>query len=282
MGEGLRNARDNCKACGNYGGSAVRTRSHMEPIDALRVGARALGLVGLTGLSLSVFEADNLLHGGKDEDARFAAHRQRWIDGMVRLLGLRIETMGAHPLPPPTGGRLVLSNHRSALDIAVLMHHFPSYFLSRGDIADWPILGPAARRAGTIFVDREAGQSRVNAVRVIRSNLAKGRTITAFPEGTTFPGDEVRELHPGSLLSTRDLDVEIVPVGLAYEHGVEYTESSFTEHLAKVAKRGSTRVVANIGTPFRTKKAPRELAKDLRVTIQTLVHEARERLESTR
>lgn len=249
-----------------------------EMADRARVLGRAAGLFGVTALSLAAYEGAGAIFSKERQAAHLIERRDAWLKAVISILGLDIHSVGAAHATPPPRARLVVANHRSALDIAVVMKLFPGHFLSRGDIAGWPVLGRAAKQVGTIFVDRAAGQSRAQAVRMIRSLLENQVNVMVFPEGTTHAGDEVREFHAGSFLALRDLDAEVVPVGLAYEPGVEYIEPTFTAHLDKVARRPRTRVVASVGQAIDSKTPPRELAKVAREQVQNLVHEARAEL----
>jgi 1-acyl-sn-glycerol-3-phosphate acyltransferase len=179
------------------------------------------------------------------------------------------------PPAPAKTARLVVSNHRSALDIAILIRHFGGNILSRGDVASWPLLGKVARRAGTIFVDRGEGGKRASAARAVRRRLADGATVTVFPEGTTFGDDEVRPFHAGVFAAAKGLDVEIVPVGMAYEAGAEYQEKTFLAHLGKTAARASTRVVMQIGEPLVVGAETRATSEACRAAVQKAVRAAR-------
>jgi 1-acyl-sn-glycerol-3-phosphate acyltransferase len=56
-------------------------------------------------------------------------------------------------------GRLFVMNHRSGLDIPITLAFFEATIVSRADLARWPVIGVAARRVGTLFVDRASRQS---------------------------------------------------------------------------------------------------------------------------
>ena len=209
-------------------------------------------------------------------DELFDRYMRRWARGLMWINRVRFEVHGV--LPPSSGPRLVVSNHRSALDIPLLLTHFGGSVLSRSDIADWPLLGRAARKARTIFVDRESVRSGVQAIRGIREQLKSGRTVTIFPEGTTLPGDRVGSFSGGAFSAIRGLDVELLPVGLAYTEGTEYVEDSFLEHASAIASRSSTRVVAVVGEPRRVQGKADEVARLLQESVQGLVGEAREKM----
>ena len=199
-----------------------------------------------------------------------------WSRGLLRTGGVELEVLGNAPARS-NKARLIVANHRSALDIPILLHLFGGSIVSRGDLANWPLLGAAARSAQTIFVDRESGTSRLGALRAIREQLARGRTVTVFPEGGAFPGDEIRPFHPGSLAATRGLDVEVLPVGFAYPIGSEFVEDSFLDHAQNLAMRPSTRVVLAVGSPVQCDTTPAKFATFLQEQVQELTQQARAR-----
>lgn len=204
---------------------------------------------------------------------------RNWARGVLRIFGVQLTLEGPAP-PLPRGARLVVSNHRSPLDILTLISLFGGRILSRADLARWPIVGAAARQAGTIFVDRESDASGARAIRTIRRHLAAGSTITVFPEGTTYPGDEVRPFRPGAFLPLRGLDVELFPVGLAYPAGIEFWQESFVEHVGRVATRPVTRVVACCGVGRKAEGSAGQLAEEARAEVQALTTRARRRFEA--
>lgn len=239
-----------------------------------RRGARALGFGGATAALLGAYEIHRRALPQSAHEALLARYRVAWLDLTLRLFGV---DLGVSPAPPPAArrARLAVSNHRSALDIAIMLRLFGGNIVSRADLARWPLLGAVARVGGTIFVEREAGMSRVAAARAVRRRLSEGGTVVVFPEGTTYEGDEVRPFHAGLFAALKGLDAEVVPVGLAYEPGAEFGDESFLEHLASTASRPRTRVVARIGTPRVLVGEPRAQAEDLRAEVQRLVREAR-------
>lgn len=202
-----------------------------------------------------------------------------WAGRALSVGGIR--PVLATPLPPDAErARLVVSNHRSAADILLLLSLVGGQFLSRSDLADWPVIGPAAKNAQTLFVDRQSEHSGAAAIRLIRSRLKAKQSILVFPEGTTYCGDEVRPFRPGAFVAARGLEVEILPVGLAYPEGAEWWKQAFMSHLKVLSARPSTRVGVAVGEPLipgREKTA--ELAERLRERVQELTHRARSELE---
>ena len=174
----------------------------------------------------------------------------------------------------------VVCNHRSALDILLLCAHFGGALLSRADLAKWPMIGFVARRAGTIFVEREATKSRISAMRQIRETLGSGRGVCLFPEGGTYDGDEVRPFFPGGFAAARGLDVDIVPVGLAYPDGFEFGQHSFADHARQVASRSQNPVAMVVGRAQANLPKAADAAEHFRSEVQTLTHRARSLLQT--
>lgn len=138
-----------------------------------------------------------------------------WASGLLDLFGVRLDVHGAPAGHRGVGtrGRVVVANHRSVIDIAVLLSLFGGAVLSRADLATWPVIGPGARAAGTIFVERGDRASGEQAVRAMVERLEARDTISVFPEGTTFVDDEVRPFKAGAFAAAMRAEVPVVPVG---------------------------------------------------------------------
>lgn len=232
------------------------------------MGGWTLGLYGLLESHNRIAKRDRVYRATQ----RFT---RVWARGLVRLFG--VEPIVVGPLPERAkGARLIVANHRSPMDIALLLGYCGGHFLSRGDLANWPILGRAARTVDTIFVDRQDAHSGIAAIRQIRTHLRNGHTVLVFPEGTTFAGDEVRSFHAGAFTAVRGLDVELVPVGIAYRPGSEFFGETFIEYINRVAGRRSTRVAIKFGTVRLASGKHNEIASDMQREVQRLTNDARD------
>lgn len=227
----------------------------------------------------------------RDEKNRWSA-RDFWTRSWSRtLLALFDVRPHLHGDPGVRGvgrgqGRIVAANHRSIIDIAVLLADFGGAMISREDIARWPIIGYGARSAGTIFVDRSSKQSGAKTIAAMVERLQAHDTICIFPEGTTFEDDEVRPLRLGAFVAAHRAQVPVVPVGLAYplDSGAAYGGETFLEHLGRLAASRRTGVYIEIGDPMTT--APEEtvehFAERCRAEIQRLVSLARSKERAAR
>jgi 1-acyl-sn-glycerol-3-phosphate acyltransferase len=249
--------------------------------DTVRPVGRLVGIVGWSAFMISWVDLAELCAPRDQRDAVFFRYMKRWARGLMRLYGVEL-LVASEPAADARGARLVASNHRSVIDIAILLAHFGGVPLARADIRRWPFLGWVARRAHCIFVDRDAKNSRSNAVAVIREKLAENVTVVVFPEGTVQPGDTLLPFKRGAFAAALEHGAEIVPVGVAYPRECEWGEESFLEHAVAVGHRRRTPVAMAIGAPLMPTGTVDELADRVQAEVQALVAQARAALESAR
>ena len=113
-------------------------------------------------------------------------------------------------------GTLLLSNHTSWLDIFALSSVVPARFVSKAEVAHWPLFGWLARGVGTLFVERGRRHAVAAINRAVASRLAAGVTIGIFPEGTTTDGTVVLPFHANLIQPALDRGARLRPVGVRY------------------------------------------------------------------
>lgn len=173
-------------------------------------------------------------------------------------------------------------NHRSGLDIPILLTIAEAHVISRHDLANWPLLGRTSKRVGTLFVDRESRRSGASVLREVARVLAAGEGVAMFPEGTAYEGDEVREFHAGAFNAALRSEAELVPLGIAYgNEDAYYRKESFMSHTKRVAMLPSLEVAVEVGEPVTCgDRSPVEMKELVRKQVQALVNRARTRLEA--
>jgi 1-acyl-sn-glycerol-3-phosphate acyltransferase len=130
------------------------------------------------------------------------------------LAGTRLEVRGREHIA--ASASIVAAKHQSAFETFALVPQFanPTFVIKR-ELTWIPIFGQYTIKAGMIHVDRSAG---ISALRYIasraRTELAKGRDIIIFPEGTRRPPGAPPDYHPGVAHLCRALGVSVVPVAL--------------------------------------------------------------------
>jgi len=248
----------------------------------LRAPLRTAKVGGLSALMLAAFSAEERLRGMSD--ARREAYVRRWARSIRKILRMELDVLPAPSRDHVDGAKLVVANHRSTLDILIMLELFGGELLARKDMENWPAIGVLARRAGTLFVDRESPSSGASAVRRMRERLRKNATLCVFPEGTTFSGDQVRDFRRGAFLAVAHERGRILPVGLAYEQPeAVYGDEPVIDHMKRLVRMPKFRVCVAVGSPREADSVPvRQLAELAREDVQHLVDRARRRLASPR
>ncbi|MCX4695570.1 1-acyl-sn-glycerol-3-phosphate acyltransferase [Streptomyces sp. NBC_01408] len=136
-----------------------------------------------------------------------------WSAALVRAFGIRITVLGN---PGPDGGRLVVANHISWLDIPLVAAVLPCRMLAKSDIRDWPVLGRLSRGAGTLFIERDRIRALPATVEAVTRALLAGDRVTVYPEGSTWCGRARGTFRRAAFQSALDARVPVQPVRLAY------------------------------------------------------------------
>lgn len=167
------------------------------PLAHLRAWRRAACLLAVTGVHVATWLLGALpLLPSRSARARWRrACMRRWCRGILWALGVRLEVRGE----VPTAARFLVCNHLSYIDVVALGSVLPVAFVSRADVAHWPLIGPLARWFDTVFVPREQKRKLPEVNAVVAQRVADGCALVVFAEGTTTAGDRVLPLKPSLL-----------------------------------------------------------------------------------
>lgn len=213
-----------------------------------RMTALGLSAVG----HLMVYKLSEWLWGASTERALWFF--QHWGRRACAWLRVEVQVRGGAYGPPC----IYVCNHRSHLDIPLLAWALGTTFLSRADVATWPLVGAAARATAAVFVDREDPYSRARAARALHRHM-RTASIVVFPEGTTAGGTLPGRFQVGLFRLVRRLNRPIVPVTIRYSHRTAYwaDDTPFGTHL-RVQVLGGPRLssVIHIGQPIACAEYP--------------------------
>jgi 1-acyl-sn-glycerol-3-phosphate acyltransferase len=150
--------------------------------------AIAFALFGMGGvlIALAIFPLQRLLGGGAQRQqarARATIHRamRLFLRVLVRLKLVDYRIDGAQRLGQP--GQLIVANHPSLLDVAILLAHVPqANCIVKRALARNPWTLGALRGAG--YITNGDGPATFEAA---QAALRRGETLIVFPEGTRTP-----------------------------------------------------------------------------------------------
>jgi 1-acyl-sn-glycerol-3-phosphate acyltransferase len=143
--------------------------------------------------------------------------RRAAVAGMARAilaaLGVRLVWRG----PAPRAGSLLVANHVSWLDIVALLAVTPTRLVAKCEVRGWPGIGALAAVTGAIFVDRSRPRSLPGTVAEVAAALRAGRSVAAFPEGTTYCGVARGRFRPALFQAAADAGAPVVPIAISYD-----------------------------------------------------------------
>lgn len=141
----------------------------------------------------------------------FWTRYHRWTTRALLGIDRRIE---GDPFPP--GPVLYAAKHQAMYETLELgrMLHNPAIVMKQ-ELTDIPVWGWAAKRYGVIVVDREASAGALRRMlREAQGQLAQGRSILIFPEGTRVAPGEQPPLRAGFAGLYQMLKIPVVPIAI--------------------------------------------------------------------
>ncbi len=141
-----------------------------------------------------------------------AALLQKISRALLSHLKVSIQTRGTVP-----NRGLLVSNHVSFVDIMLLSALNPLVFVSKSEVARWPIIGPIAVKSGTLFIERQkrSDVSRIN--EALAHAFDAGVLACIFPEGTSSDGTGVLPFQPSLLQPAISAQLPVCPAHIRYE-----------------------------------------------------------------
>lgn len=187
-----------------------------------------------------------------------------WCRSVCRLFGVRVILNGQISEPPV----LIVANHISWLDILVLHSQAVMGFVSKAEIAQWPVVGFLARISHVVFHERGSHNSASHVAEAMTASLKLGRRVAIFPEGGIHPGDQVNMFHARLFKAAVDLPCPVQPVMIRYlRNGVRVPEmrfgkESFVMNMARLLGRPSCECEVRFLTPIDANDKPRRALAD--------------------
>jgi len=195
-----------------------------------------------------------------------------WMQRLLTILAVRVEWQGEVATAPA----LLVANHISWLDIPCLLGCTNAVFVSKQEVAEWPIIGLLARCSGTLFLERGHG-ARESTLHMVAA-LSGQQRIVIFPEGTSTDGRRVLPFHPRLFEAAIATGAPVQAVAIRYPctenpHRVEFIDDdAFVPHLWQLL--AAREIVAHLFffPPHASNDRSRsELAKHTQAEIRSIV-----------
>ena len=138
----------------------------------------------------------------------------RSAQAFLRMAGIPLDVQGMDRLVP--GPCVVVVNHASYLDSLVLLALFkrPFAFVTKGELAPNPVLGPFLRGLGVAFVERFDPVKGVEDTGRLTRLLAEGQSLIWFPEGTFQRAPGLLPFRLGAFQAAVQSGAAVQPVAL--------------------------------------------------------------------
>jgi 1-acyl-sn-glycerol-3-phosphate acyltransferase len=161
------------------------------------------------------------------------------------VLNIRVKYHGQRPAEPG----LILSNHRSYIDIVLIPSKTPYVIVAKKEVSKWPVIGITAKAIKVIFVDRDSAENRRRVREQIISRLKEGLSVLIYPEGTTFEGPGILPLKPGMFRVAANEGLKIFPVAIEFkEKDMAWIgDDTFIPHFFKAFSRWRVDVDVSFG-----------------------------------
>lgn len=138
---------------------------------------------------------------------------RRWARGLLWSAGVKVATVGLERVPRDRPV-VYVSNHQSFFDILALAATVPGMmrFVAKREMARIPILGPAMKAAGQIFIDRQNRAKAFEAYEEAAEAVRAGMNAVVFAEGTRSRTGELQPFKKGPFVFAIASRVPVVPV----------------------------------------------------------------------
>jgi 1-acyl-sn-glycerol-3-phosphate acyltransferase len=153
-----------------------------------------------------------------------------WSRELLEKIWVEREVLGERKTSGPV---LYVCNHISWLDIFVINAWQSAVFVSKAEVANWPLIGPLVSGAGTIYIERERMRDALKVVGDLTQSLRAGHTAAIFPEGTTSAGNTLLPFHANLIQAAIQAQVPLQPLALSY-HAADGSRSFAASYIGEM------------------------------------------------
>lgn len=180
-----------------------------------------------------------------------------WCRWFLRAIGVELSVHQKHAKPLPDH-YVLIANHPSILEDIGVPSLFDVVCLAKAEVGKWWIFGRIAQRAGTIFVQREASESRASAKQEIIDTVKSGRNVALYPEGGCHGRRISDRFFYGAFEASLQTGVPIIPVFLQYEaqESFEWGNETGPQKVRTIFKAPNRKANYYVHDPFYPERFP--------------------------
>ena len=168
------------------------------------------GLV-LTFLLAPVVVVARLLGAKEGPRSIYAWATRSWARGVGAAAGLHVRVHHPERISRYEG-TVYACNHVSWFDVFALAGVLPRYsFIAKSELRRIPMFGFGAEAAGIVFLDRDNRKAAFESYELAARQVARGRSIVVFPEGTRGRDYHLRPFKKGPFVLAIASQRPVVP-----------------------------------------------------------------------
>ena len=199
---------------------------------------------------------------------------RRFLAGMARITGVRLHVIG----PPAAAGTLLVSNHRSWLDVPVLAAATGCAFVAKDELRGHWLLLWLCRQNGTLFIDRSDRRGVGDQARQVEEALRRERPLVLFAEGTVSPHETLLPFRPPLLAAVAPAPNGTAVRPLAIDYGIARSdlvwpggESGPANFRKVMGRRGRLDATVHLLAPLPVSSDRKQLAKAAQAAVEDVL-----------
>jgi 1-acyl-sn-glycerol-3-phosphate acyltransferase len=193
-----------------------------------------------------------------------------WSRQFLRVLHLKVQFEGSLP----TRG-ILASNHLSYVDILVLGSLHPLVFVSKSEVASWPVIGALTRCAGTLYIVRREKSDVIRLGDEMTRVVNAGVVVSLFLEGTSSDGAQVLPFRSSLLAAAEEHHWPVTGAWIRYalsdgsvaDEVCYWRDMTFGPHLFNLLSKKNIEAVVSFGTPLTDHMDRKEMARELHAQV---------------
>lgn len=154
---------------------------------------------------------------------------------------------------------LIIANHVSYLDIAILTSIRPLLFITSNEMKNTPFLGQLTQLGGSLYTDRKKFTGIMGEIKNFATFLQDGFNVVLFPEATSTDGKQLRPFKKSLFQVAIEAEKPVLPICIKYlssqgqaisdknrDNFYWYGDMSFLPHFLRLIKTKNTLIEVTI------------------------------------